>query len=342
MIVTRTGPSELYDSRTRFVRCDDGARLAFWVIGRGAPGVLMVHSFGRTIAQTRSAAEAGHDPVPSRLAERRAVVRFDKRGFGLSDRVGPYTQRQLSADIGTAADAAKLSSYVVVAMKESGPAAIMHAAARPDRVIGLFLNEAVARARPAPGYDAGLPEPLRAPFDGATFASVRALVAHREGLVAPIFDGERSLEAYAQARADYLDTDVRSLLPRLPVPVVVVTGDPTYRASCAYVASAAPHGRLVDLGDVGNVWEERPDEVVAALESLFDEAAAARTRPGGLSARELEVLRLVATGLSNRQIADQLGLSDRTVQHHLENIFGKLGVSSRAAAVHAARGALAE
>jgi DNA-binding NarL/FixJ family response regulator len=51
-----------------------------------------------------------------------------------------------------------------------------------------------------------------------------------------------------------------------------------------------------------------------------------------LSPRELEVLRLVATGATNRAIAETLVLSERTVDRHVSNIFGKLGVSSRAAA----------
>ena len=57
------------------------------------------------------------------------------------------------------------------------------------------------------------------------------------------------------------------------------------------------------------------------------------TRPaGGLTARELEVLRLVATGKTNRSIAADLFLSEKTVARHVSNIFAKLGVSSRAAA----------
>lgn len=54
--------------------------------------------------------------------------------------------------------------------------------------------------------------------------------------------------------------------------------------------------------------------------------------PGGLSAREVEVLRLVAAGLTNRAIADVLTISERTVDRHVSNIFTKLDVSSRAAA----------
>jgi ATP/maltotriose-dependent transcriptional regulator MalT len=58
----------------------------------------------------------------------------------------------------------------------------------------------------------------------------------------------------------------------------------------------------------------------------------ARTRPAGLTERECEVLRLVATGQSNRAIASTLLISEHTVGRHLQNIFTKIGVSSRAAA----------
>lgn len=55
-------------------------------------------------------------------------------------------------------------------------------------------------------------------------------------------------------------------------------------------------------------------------------------RAGSLTARELEVLRLVCTGLTNRGIGERLSLSEKTVARHLANIFGKLGITSRAAA----------
>jgi DNA-binding NarL/FixJ family response regulator len=51
-----------------------------------------------------------------------------------------------------------------------------------------------------------------------------------------------------------------------------------------------------------------------------------------LTAREVQVLRLVARGSTNRSIGAELGLSERTVDRHVSNIFAKLGVSSRAAA----------
>ena len=53
---------------------------------------------------------------------------------------------------------------------------------------------------------------------------------------------------------------------------------------------------------------------------------------GGLSPRELEVLRLVAAGRSNKEIATSLFISENTVARHMQNIFTKLGVGSRSAA----------
>jgi DNA-binding CsgD family transcriptional regulator len=55
-------------------------------------------------------------------------------------------------------------------------------------------------------------------------------------------------------------------------------------------------------------------------------------RPAGLSAREVEVLRLVANGMTNAQVAKELFISPNTVNRHLNSIYGKLGVSSRVAA----------
>jgi DNA-binding CsgD family transcriptional regulator len=69
---------------------------------------------------------------------------------------------------------------------------------------------------------------------------------------------------------------------------------------------------------------------LARVEALS--RAGVATAPGGLTAREIEVLRLVAAGKTNREIAKALVLSDHTVRRHLQNIFNKIGVSSRAGA----------
>lgn len=56
------------------------------------------------------------------------------------------------------------------------------------------------------------------------------------------------------------------------------------------------------------------------------------TYPNDLTAREVEVLHLVAQGLTDAQVAEQLVVSSRTVNTHLTSIYGKIGVSSRSAA----------
>ena len=83
------------------------------------------------------------------------------------------------------------------------------------------------------------------------------------------------------------------------------------------------------------------DGALAAFERLGAAPDVARVRklqttrpsaPAGLTAREIEVLRLVATGRTNRAIADALAISEKTVARHLSNIFTKLDLPSRAAA----------
>jgi DNA-binding NarL/FixJ family response regulator len=71
---------------------------------------------------------------------------------------------------------------------------------------------------------------------------------------------------------------------------------------------------------------------VAWVDELRGRAGAGASETHGLTPRELEVLRLVAAGKSNREIAEALVISDHTARRHLQNIFAKLGVSSRAAA----------
>jgi DNA-binding NarL/FixJ family response regulator len=76
-----------------------------------------------------------------------------------------------------------------------------------------------------------------------------------------------------------------------------------------------------------------PDAVAAIVDAAG--GSPQRTiggRPAGLSEREVEVLRLVAQGLSNREIARHLTVSPRTAEHHVQHIYAKVGASSRASA----------
>jgi DNA-binding NarL/FixJ family response regulator len=74
--------------------------------------------------------------------------------------------------------------------------------------------------------------------------------------------------------------------------------------------------------------------VNAVLAAAGHRAPARREWPGGLTAREVEVLSLLARGHSNKEIAKRLFVTSKTVSSHVEHIYTKLGVSSRARATH--------
>jgi DNA-binding NarL/FixJ family response regulator len=87
--------------------------------------------------------------------------------------------------------------------------------------------------------------------------------------------------------------------------------------------------------DAAELERDAARESFASLGAAPDLAridAAGTREPHGLTARELEVMRLVAAGRTNKAIAAELVLSERTVERHVSNIFAKLGVSSRSGA----------
>ncbi len=106
-----------------------------------------------------------------------------------------------------------------------------------------------------------------------------------------------------------------------------------------YVLKSAAPDEIIRAVRAVHEGQSAVDPIVAA--KLMAHVAALRSVPPTLAAepltdRELEVLALVAKGLTNRAIGHQLGISDRTVQGHLANIYGKMGASSRTEAVMAA------
>ena len=119
-------------------------------------------------------------------------------------------------------------------------------------------------------------------------------------------------------------------------PMECMTGDEV-RAPGAWATARATFEEALEMYlRSGAPFEAgRARAVLEALRQLTAEVAPARVGEinGALSRREIEVLRLVAEGLNNRSIARRLFVSGHTVHRHLANVFGKLAVSSRAAAV---------
>ena len=143
-----------------------------------------------------------------------------------------------------------------------------------------------------------------------SYAAAVAAVAAGEPTAA-VEDARRALELWAALQAPYEEARSRAVLGR----ALRLLGD---ERSAVVELEAA----LTELAALGAETDRH--EVARLL--------TAEAHPGGLTAREVEVLQLVTTGLGNGQIAERLTLSEKTVARHLSNIFTKLDVSSRTAA----------
>jgi DNA-binding CsgD family transcriptional regulator len=139
-------------------------------------------------------------------------------------------------------------------------------------------------------------------------------------------------------------TDIRGLLPQVRARALVVHRREDRAMPFAQgreLAAGLPDARLVALdGELHPPWLGDSNAVVSAMRAFLDPQPAAPASDDGspLSAREAEVLQLVAEGLSDAEIAGRLIVSPHTVHRHVANIRTKLGQSSRAAAAaYAAR-----
>ena len=186
------------------------------------------------------------------------------------------------------------------------------------------------------------------------FGVVAMLTQHGIELVGEAATGEQAVEVVAAVVPDVLVTDLRLgegldgvevtvAVRRLPHPpaVLVLT---TYDTDRDIV-------RAVEAGAAGYLLKDAPPEQIVAavraaatgdtvLSDALTERVIARMRDGrlaDLSARQVEILRLVAQGNTNKEIARSLYISEATVKTHLVHVFGKLGAESRTAAVSIAR-----
>ena len=120
----------------------------------------------------------------------------------------------------------------------------------------------------------------------------------------------------------------------LPLPERLLAAADAYHAMTeprAHRAPLAPERAAEILGETAGTGSLDADAVTAVVEAA-GQTAPRIERPAGLTEREVEVVRLLARGLQTKQVAGALGISVKTADHHIQNAYRKLGVSSRAAA----------
>jgi DNA-binding CsgD family transcriptional regulator len=140
-------------------------------------------------------------------------------------------------------------------------------------------------------------------------------------------DADESAAAFGRARSHLEASDQRPLRAIVDHDEALTLVDGTFGARLrAYELAMKAHDQFVALGMTG--WRDR---AAALLGTLSEHGAADRALPGGLTPREIDVLRLLAQGYSDSQIAREIFVSTRTVNTHVRNILAKTHVRNRAA-----------
>ena len=327
----------------------DGRRLAYSVVGEGPPLVVGP----RWVSHLE---EEWDDPAQrafySELAKTNTVLRFDRVGCGLSSRdLDPRPtveaeSRQLEAIVDAHGGVAAVFASSCCCLAAS------QLAVRSPRK----LSKIVFFGGYATRHD--IPEPTKRSLIEFTRTNWPLAAQMFAGLFDPHASGDQ-IRAYtrmqrsaasAEAASIFLEldlgADLRDVVPKVGTPALVLhrKGDRTVPIGRGReLASLLPNARFVPLsGDAHVPWRDDQRELMRALAGfLHSEEAPERNDASPLTSREAEVLRLVATGMSNREIAGTLVLSEHTVHRHVANILGKLSLSSRAAAAaHATRDGL--
>jgi pimeloyl-ACP methyl ester carboxylesterase len=286
------------------------------------------------------------------------MVRYDERGCGLSDRdVGDdaFTLDRWVTDLETVVDAAGLDRFALLGISQGASLAIEYIARNPGRVTHLIVYGGFARGRrqrgtPEQADEAETLESMIRVGWGKPNAAFRRLfttlyVPDGSPEQMDWFDDAMSVSTAPATAAKIwgarTQLDVTARAPAIDVPTLVMHADGDSAVPFAegrLIAGLIPGARFVPLEGRNHVlleFEPAWGEFLRALDD-FTGSAAAPPPDWDLSAREEEILALVADGLSNEEIAERLVLSVRTVERHLSNCYVKLRISGKAARAAAA------
>ncbi len=340
----------------RFCTAPDGVRLAYATVGKGPPLVRAAHWLTHLEFDLESPVWR---PWLEELSRQNTLIYYDQRGTGLSDRdVAEISFDRWVMDLETVAAAAGLARFALLGSSQGASVAIAYAAKHPEKVTHLILYGGYARGRLKRGAPEQADEvavqrqllrlgwgrddpafrqffttqflPDGTPEQVASFNAVQRLSASPETAVR-IFDA-------------FCGIDVAALVPEVRAPTLVLHGREDRRApfdESRLIASLIPGARFVPLETRNHVlvaqdpaWPRFFAEIRAFLGPSEPTTSAAFPE---LTAREREVLELIARGLANDEIAERLGITSKTVRNQVSTLFDKLGVSSRGQAIVKAR-----
>lgn len=325
--------------RVRYARTTDGIAIAFWTIGRGPP---LVHTppfpLGHLLVEWQNRANRAYYES---LAETHTIIRYDGRGAGLSEReVDDYSQEAKHRDLDAVVGALGLEKFALLGFGHIGSAAAAYAALHPERVSHLILWHSYARTSDVTNLSR---------IDAARSLIERDWKSYTEleGYRVSRWAGGDMAHWYSEyvresvtpvglsaAYESISNVDISDFLSRIHAPTLVLARSDSEVLPVEVarnLTASVPNARLALLPGTGvipfpDVMEQFVAEICDFLGSASEQA------PGGLTKREVEVLRLVARGLSNTQISNELVLSIRTVARHITNIYAKIGVQNRSEA----------
>jgi pimeloyl-ACP methyl ester carboxylesterase/DNA-binding CsgD family transcriptional regulator len=344
--------------QVRFCTSSDGVRLAYAISGNGPPLVRAPHWFTHLEHDWTNPAIR---PWVEDLSKRYAFLRFDQRGTGLSDRDVPAISFEAHVrDLECVVDGAGFERFALLGASQGAAFAVAYAARHPERVSHLIIYGGWVRGWARRGSPPEFLEQRQMELkliefgwgrDDPSFRQVFTTQFMPDAALDAIhaFNDLMPLTASAKVAATIFRTngtiDVQSEARRVKCPTLVIHGRGDLRIPFdegRLAASLIPDSRFVTLQTRNHLMtQEEPAwrEFLDAVAAFYPPRQPARAHGAfpELTAREREVLELIAQGLDNAQIAARLELSEKTVRNNITHIFDKIRVENRSQAIVMAR-----